>query len=140
MYNYGHLQVSFADGSVGWYEAGWGPMMSETAYFVKDVIGPKGSVSIAEPVSQKAGGSSDIDSHTKTSTLIKHTAKDMNDTRVDTTDEPNHQELCRREQSYFLRTIREDIDLREHLTDAVNSLRIVLAADQSVRTGTIVQL
>src|ERR1044071_2254997 len=40
--NYGMLQVSFDDGSVGWYEAGWGPMMSETAFFVKDVIGPKG--------------------------------------------------------------------------------------------------
>ena len=44
--NYGHLHVTFDDGSVGWYEAGWGPMMSETAFFVKDVIGPKGSVSI----------------------------------------------------------------------------------------------
>ena len=34
------LQVTFEDGSVGWYEAGWGPMMSETAFFVKDVVGP----------------------------------------------------------------------------------------------------
>ncbi|MGN6437410.1 MAG: Gfo/Idh/MocA family protein, partial [Agriterribacter sp.] len=42
-YNYGQLQIRFEDGSVGWYEAGWGPMMSETAFFVKDVIGPKGS-------------------------------------------------------------------------------------------------
>ena len=41
MYNYGHLQVLFEDGSVGWYEAGWGPMMSETAFFVKDVISPE---------------------------------------------------------------------------------------------------
>ncbi len=49
MYNYGQLQVVFDDGSVGWYEAGWGPMMSETAFFVKDVIGPKGSVSILSP-------------------------------------------------------------------------------------------
>jgi predicted dehydrogenase len=40
MYNYGQLQVTFDDGSVGWYEAGWGPMMSETAFFVKDVVGP----------------------------------------------------------------------------------------------------
>lgn len=32
MYNYGQLQVRFKDGSVGWYEAGWGPMMSETAF------------------------------------------------------------------------------------------------------------
>ncbi|KFL26664.1 oxidoreductase, partial [Devosia riboflavina] len=38
--NYGMLQVQFDDGSVGWYEAGWGPMVSETAFFVKDVFGP----------------------------------------------------------------------------------------------------
>ena len=49
MYNYGHLQVVFEDGSIGWYESGWGPMISETAFFVKDVFGPKGSVSIVEP-------------------------------------------------------------------------------------------
>ena len=46
MVNYGHLHIAFDDGSVGWYEAGWGPMMSETAFFVKDMIGPKGCVSI----------------------------------------------------------------------------------------------
>lgn len=33
MYNYGQLQVTFDDGSLGWYEAGWGPIMSETAFF-----------------------------------------------------------------------------------------------------------
>jgi len=44
--NYGHLQVLFEDRSVGWYEAAWGPMISETAFFVKDVMGPNGSVSI----------------------------------------------------------------------------------------------
>ena len=48
MYNYGHLHVAFDDGSVGWYEAGWGPMMSEVAFFVKDVIGPRGCVSIVK--------------------------------------------------------------------------------------------
>ena len=45
VYNYGHLHVTFDDGSVGWYEAAWGPMISETAFFVKDVMSPKGSVS-----------------------------------------------------------------------------------------------
>jgi predicted dehydrogenase len=58
--NYGHLQVTFADGSVGWYEAGWGPMMSETAFFVKDVIGPKGSVSIVARQAAAAGQSSNV--------------------------------------------------------------------------------
>ena len=42
MYNYGQLQVFFDDGSVGWYEAAWGPSISETAYFVKDVDRPEG--------------------------------------------------------------------------------------------------
>ncbi len=46
MYNYGHFQVLFDDGSLAWYEAAWGPMISETAFFVKDVISPNGSVSI----------------------------------------------------------------------------------------------
>ncbi|MFA5263067.1 MAG: Gfo/Idh/MocA family oxidoreductase, partial [Opitutaceae bacterium] len=67
--NYGQLQVTFADGSVGWYEAGWGPMMSETAFFVKDVIGPKGCVSIVAKAAAGVGKSSDIDSHSRTEAL-----------------------------------------------------------------------
>ena len=54
---------------------------------------------------------------------------------IDTEDEPNHQALCRREQESLLRAILEDLDLSEHMADAVKSLRIVLAADESVRTG-----
>ena len=72
MYNYGQLQVTFADGSVGWYEAGWGPMMSEVAYFVKDVIGPKGCVSIVDKQGERKAGSSDVDAHTKTNSLRVH--------------------------------------------------------------------
>ncbi len=54
--NYGQLQVTFDDGSVGWYEAGWGPMMSEVAFFVKDVVGPKGCVSIVKDPNERRGG------------------------------------------------------------------------------------
>ncbi len=147
MYNYGQLQVQFEDGSVGWYEAGWGPMMSEEAFFIKDVIGPKGSVSIVKSRSGEDSGSDSIDSHTKTNCLrIHHADQDSqnNFTRadewLDTTDEPDHQELCNREQAYFLRAIKEDLDLTEHLDDAINSLRIVLSADESVRTGRAIEL
>jgi predicted dehydrogenase len=148
MYNYGALQVTFEDGSVGWYEAGWGPMMSETAFFVKDVIGPKGCVSIVkDPNEATAGGSDDIDSHTKTNCLrVHHSAIDGNneflkpDEFINTEDEPDHQALCDREQAYLLRAIQQDVDLSDHTQDAVNSLRIVLAADESVRTGRTVEL
>ena len=145
MYNYGQLQVIFEDGSVGWYEAGWGPMMSETAYFVKDIIGPKGCVSIVGP--ESAAGSSDINLHTQTSRLRVHFSETdalgnfaRQDELIDLLDEPGHQELCDREQAYFLRAIHEDFNMTEHLEDAVNSLRIVLAADESFRSGQVVQL
>ena len=145
MYNYGHLHVSFDDGSVGWYEAGWGPMMSETAFFVKDMIGPKGSVSIAMEEAKTA--SADVDSHTRTSALRLHHALLTPDGSFATPDEiirmddePGHQELCNREQEIFLDAIRHDRDMSEHVTDAINSLRIVLAADESVRSGEVVRL
>lgn len=66
MYNYGHFRVLFEDGSVGWYEAGWGPMMSETAFFVKAAVSPNGSVSI---VADEGASSASLDAHTKTSRL-----------------------------------------------------------------------
>ena len=70
MYNYGHLHIAFDDGSVGWYEAGWGPMMSETAFFVKDMIGPKGCVSIVAKEQASAGvKSTDHDAHARTNAL-----------------------------------------------------------------------
>ncbi len=147
MYNYGQLQVVFKDGSVGWYEAGWGPMMSETAFFVKDVIGRKGSVSIMDPKTDRNVDSSDIDGHTKTNSLLLHYSElDANgkyvrdDQIIDTSDEPDHQGLCDREQEYFLEAIRNNLDLTDHLEDAINSMKIVMAADESVRTGQIIEL
>lgn len=147
MYNYGQLQVTFADGSVGWYEAGWGPMMSEVAYFVKDVVGPRGCVSIVDKQGERKAGSADVDSHTKTNTLrIHHAARDAQDQFlradewVDTADEPDHDGLCLREQQFLLDAIRKDVDLGDHLADAVNSLRIVLAADRAAREGRAIDL
>ena len=146
MYNYGQLQVVFKDGSVGWYEAGWGPMMSETAYFVKDVVGPKGCVSIVG----KSGGdvrSDRFDAHGKTDCLrVHHSQLDKNgaftkeDEYLEMNDEPDHHQICLREQLYLLKAIRENIDLSKHLADGISSLRIVLAADESVRTGRTVDL
>ena len=77
---------------------------------------------------------------------MHHAALDANDEFVrpdeyiNTEDEPDHQGLCDREQAFLLRAIREDLDLTAHMNDAVNSLRIVLAADESVRTGQVVTL
>jgi hypothetical protein len=119
-------------------------MISETAFFVKDVMSPNGCVSIVMDPNAK---SDDIDTHTKTSTIRLHKAETKPDGTFVTPDqflqmegEPGHQELCDLEQAYVLKAIREDIDLDRHMTDAVQSLRICLAADESVRTGRMVDL
>jgi predicted dehydrogenase len=144
MYNYGQLQVTFADGSVGWYEAGWGPMISENAYFIKDVIGPDGAVSI---VAAKNTTSDNVDSHTKTDRLLIHSGKlDRNnnfvepDKIIDMTDEPGHQDLCDREQQFFYNAVSQNLDLSDHWEDAVNSMKIVLAADEAFKTGKTIEL
>ncbi|WP_291783830.1 Gfo/Idh/MocA family oxidoreductase [Cecembia sp.] len=146
-YNYGQLQIRFEDGSVGWYEAGWGPMVSDNAFFIKDVFGPQGAVSIVANKASEAGKSDDVDSHTKTESIKVHfseldeknqfTKKDL---WIDMKDEPDHQELCNREQRYFLKAIKEDLDLSDHLADALNSLKIAFACDESVKTGKTVTL
>ena len=145
--NYGALQVTFEDGSVGWYEAGWGPMMSEVAFFVKDVVGPKGCVSIVADKAAAEGQSANVDAHTQTQALrIHHSELDAegNFARKDETlrldDEPDHDGLCHREQDYFLKAIREDMDLSDHMEDAIASMRIVSAADESFRTGKTIDL
>ena len=109
MYNYGHFQVLFEDGSLGWYEAGWGPMMSDTAFFVKDVVSPNGAVSIRMPESAR---SDDIDTHTKTSLLRVHRVG-QGDADISMADEPGHQELCDREQAFVARAITEGLEDRK---------------------------
>lgn len=136
MYNYGHFQVLFADGSLGWYEAGWGPMMSDTAFFVKDVISPRGAVSIRMPADAR---SDDIDTHTRTATIRLHRVG-RPDEDLSMAGEPGHQDLCDAEAAFMARAIAEDMDLTRHGRDAVASLAICLAADASVRTGQPVRL
>ena len=146
-YNYGQLQLHFEDGSVGWYEAGWGPMVSQNAFFVKDVFGPHGSVSIVADKASNEGKSDSVAAHTQTESLRVHYA-DLNgnnefvkkDEWVNLADEPDHQELCNREQRFFLQAILEDIDLSSSMEDAVNSLRIALACDEAVKTKQTVLL
>jgi len=142
--NFGHLQVLFEDGSVGWYEAGWGPMISETAFFVKDVMSPNGSVSI---VMDEGAKSADTETHTKTANIRLHRAAldaagrfvDGDET-ISMQGEPGHQELCALEQAFLLKAIAEDMDLTRHMDDAIRSLDVVLAADRSMRERRAVDL
>jgi len=111
---------------------------------VKDVISPKGSVSI---IMEEGAKSADIDTHTKTATIRLHEAKlDSKgrfvepDMMISMQGEPGLQDLCDLEQAFVLRAIKEDLDLTRHLSDAVRSLEVVLAADRSMRERRAVNL
>jgi predicted dehydrogenase len=141
IHNYGQLQVEFEDGSVGWYEAGWGPNMSEVAYFVKDINGPDGSASIVV----EHGRSDDKDHHAQANTIIRHYAeqKDKEFVREDETikiDEPDHEGLSFLEQQEFINCIKNDKDMSVHQDRVMTSLRIVFAADKSLKTKQVVGL
>ena len=142
--NYGQLQVVFEDNSVGWYEVGWGPMMSKTSNFIKDVIGPAGSVSIDKDPSEDP---SSVKGHTEAERLIHHYSdvdenglSSKEDEIIFFPDSPSHDELCKLEQEYLYKSITEDIYIIPHVDDAVNSLKICLAAVESYKTGKTVYL
>ena len=144
-HNYGMLQVVFDDDSVGWYEVGWGPMMSQIAFFVKDVMGPGGSVSIEKDMTNV--DPSDVSKHAMVNSLRRHYSetdaegkKARDDEWITVEDEPDHDGLCKREQEYLYRAITEDIDLSDHLEDAINSMKICFAAVESYQTGEAVHL
>jgi predicted dehydrogenase len=100
MYNYGHFQVLFADGSVAWYEAACGPMISETAFFVKDIMSPNGAVSI---VMDPNARSDDHETHSRTDLIKVHRAAvgpngkfAQADELLSMKGEPGHDALCAR--------------------------------------------
>ena len=91
---------------------------------------PNGAVSITEG---NKGASDDVDGHTRVGGLLVHRPGD--DRLIDLPDEPGHQALCDAEQAWIVEAIRNDTDLSRHMSDAVQSLRICLAADESIRSG-----
>ena len=153
-YNYGQLQVVFDDGSVGWYEAAWGPQISEVAFFVKDIMGPKGGVHMVVEAQEgvlEAGAtsaiSSEIETHSKAGAIRIHHSQlnpdqslTKSDEEINVADRPDHHELGVRKQNYLLNAIVNNVDMSDHMRDAVNSLRIVLAADESIKTKRAVEL
>ncbi|WP_435948131.1 hypothetical protein [Dryocola sp. BD586] len=122
-------------------------MMSQTAFFIKDVIGPKGSASI---VAREAGGegqSASVEAHTRTESLRLHHSQlnpqgefACQDEWISAADEPDHFALCRLEQQFFARSVFEDLDLTLHQQQAIESLAVVLAADLAVREQRMVNI
>ena len=143
--NYWAMHIAFDDGSVGWFEVGWGPMISNVASSVKDVSGPKGSVSFVR--TNSIANPSDITLHASVGAIALHSSSlDQNnafavDDKIFTIeDEPDHDALCKLEQECLYAAIHENVDLGSQLDSAVSSLKICLAAVESYQTGKAVKI
>ncbi|MBF0431922.1 MAG: Gfo/Idh/MocA family oxidoreductase [Fibrobacteria bacterium] len=141
-FNYGQMQIEFGDGSVGWYEVGWGPMISRSASSIKDIFGPKGSISMV-----KSRHPSDTADFWNNKVLLSHSPETnqkgefiTEDEEIDLANEPDWNQLCELQQRYFLKVIKEDIDLTDNHQCALNTLKIVLAADKSIQTKEVITL
>lgn len=131
--NYGQMQIRFSDGSMGWFEAAFGPMLSHASKDLREIIGPKGSLTL-----QHTPQGLQLHRHSAALDPAGHFA--TADTLIDLQNAPNHADLCRAEQAYFLKSIIEQIDLTQHHERALQSLKVVLAAEASLRSGEPVDL
>lgn len=120
----------FEDGAVGSYEAGWGSMMSETAFFLKEAVSPNGAVPITEG---NAVELDEIEGHTNVGAILAH--RFGSDQLTDMPDELGHNEICAAEGAYLLRAIGKKVELTRQITDAAQSLAICLAAEEGIPTG-----
>ena len=100
-----------------------------------------------QPMLHPWGQSSSVDAHTQTERILLHRSRTNEkgelqaiDEFIELDDEPDHDELCRREQLFFLQGILGKRDLSEHQESAIRASEIVLAADHSFRTGEMIQL
>ena len=117
------------------------------AFFVKDVIGPKGSVSIVSDDDTFIKDSDNLENHTKNNCLKIHSSElDSNqkfiapNRKIVYDEDPSHQDLCDYEQEYFYNSIIDDVDLKSHMEDAYKSLQIALACDEAVKKSITVYL
>ncbi|MEC7394333.1 MAG: gfo/Idh/MocA family oxidoreductase, partial [Verrucomicrobiota bacterium] len=103
--------------------------------------------SIVAADASSRGKSSSVDAHTQTERILVHKSVqnsagelEASDEFIELEDEPDHDELCRREQLFFLQGILGQTDLTEHQDSAIRASEIVLAADESYRSGEMIRL
>lgn len=143
-YNYGLLQVKFADGSIGFYEAGWGPMMTKNAWYVKDFIGSKGSYSILYELDHDTPDNPPtIATYRLRHRSIPNTMcswKEVTVTEKRITKAVGKGESLKNEHAFFLDALEKNLDLTQPLLAAYEAVRIVIAADRSIKEHRIVFL
>jgi len=123
-YNYGMIVLNFTDGSVGFYETGWGRTI--TYNNTKEFIGPKGRINIVyqsqrEEKKQYLGNLIQFDNFEKKINI------EMN---MEYKSKPTGRQL-----SYLIRMIEENIDHNPFLEDVFRAMQEAILGDMAILEG-----
>lgn len=120
-YNYGLITVRLSGGSVGYYEAGWSNTISSDN--LKEFIGPKGSIKIVF--------SRNRFEHQEEGDLIeyyRYPEKKYEIINIDGIRKPTDTQF-----DYLIKMIEDNILANPTIDEVYESLRLAVAADESIR-------
>lgn len=127
-YNYGMICVTFEDGSVAYYEAGWGNTIASEN--IKEFIGPKGRIRIVY--------SNARESHQEEGDLIEYYTCHDNEYKiinVNSVRKPTWDQLCQ-----LIDMIEKDVPAVPTIDEVYDAFEIVMAADEAIRNGIAVNM
>lgn len=123
-YNYGMITMRFSDGSVGYYEAGWGHVMPLDN--LKEFIGPKGRIRIIYRSQRKTD-----DQHLGNLVEVEHYPDGRReDFNMDYEIKPTDAQF-----NYLIRMIEEDLDPMPFLQAFYRALEVTVLGDRAIHEG-----
>lgn len=119
-FNYGLMTMHLSDGSVGYYEAGWGGAIS--ADNTKEFIGPKGRIRIVERMDRRFHEEGDLIE------FYEKQSGDYNIINVDCVRRPTGAQLC-----HLIKMIEEDVPAVPSIDDVYESFTVAVEADKIIK-------
>ena len=119
-FNYGLMTMRFSDGTIAYYEAGWGGAVA--ANNVKEFIGPKGRISIIERENRSWHEEGDLIEFYDKRSGRYHTIN------VDCIRRPTGAQL-----GHLIKMIEEDVPAWPTIDDVYTSFEIAIKADKAMR-------
>lgn len=126
-HNYAMITLKFKDGSVAYYEAGWGNTISSGN--LKEFIGPKGRIRITFKMNR--------DSNQEEGDMIEYYSYPEGEYKiinVDSNRKPTWAQL-----QHLIRMIEEGVEAIPDIDEVYRAYEIVSAADMAIRTGKVVE-
>lgn len=123
-YNYGIIILKFTDGSVGYYETGWGHTIPNNN--TKEFIGPKGRINIIYQ-SQREKSEQHFGNLIQYHNLEEKIHTEIN---MEYKSKPTGIQL-----NYLIKMIEEDIDHRPFLEDVFRAMQEAILGDMAIHEG-----